>query len=40
MSGGGAESEGDPESETGFRLRAVHTEPDAGLELTDREIMT
>ena len=42
MSMGGAEREreGDIESETGSRLRAVSTEPDAGLELTDREIMT
>ena len=40
MSGGGAESEGDTESEAGFRLRAVSTEPDAGLELTNHEIMT
>ena len=39
MSGGGAEREGDPESEAGSRLRAVDTEPDAGPELTDREIM-
>ena len=34
------EGEGDPESEAGPRLRAVSTEPDAGLELTDCEIMT
>ena len=40
MNGGGAEREGDTESETGSRLRAVRTEPDAGLELTDREIVT
>ena len=40
MSGGGAEREGDTESEAGSRLRAVRTEPDAGLELTDREIVT
>ena len=40
MSGGGAEREGDTESKAGSRLRAVSTEPDAGLELTDREIMT
>ena len=39
MSRGEAEREGDTESETGSRLRAVSTEPDAGLELTDREIM-
>ena len=32
--------EGDTESETGSRLWAGSTEPDAGLELTDREIMT
>ena len=36
----GAEREGDTESETGSRLWAVSTEPDTGLELTDREIMT
>ena len=40
MNKAGAEREGDTESETGFRLWAVSTEPDAGLELTDREIMT
>ena len=40
MNGGGAEREGDTESETGSRLWAVSTEPDAGLELTDRKIMT
>ena len=40
MNGGGAEREGDPESEAGSRLRAVSTEPDTGLELTDREIAT
>ena len=40
MSGGGAEGEGDTESETGSRLWAVSTEPDAGLELTDRKIVT
>ena len=40
MNGGGAEREGDTESETGSRVWAVSTEPDAGLELTDREIMT
>ena len=40
MSGGGAEREGVTESEAGSRLWAVSTEPDAGLELTDREIMT
>ena len=40
MSGGGAEREGHTGSEAGSRLRAVSTEPDAGLELTNREIMT
>ena len=40
MSGGGVEREGNTESETGSRLRAVSTEPDAGLELMDSEIMT
>ena len=40
VSRGGAEREGDTESEAGSRLPAVSTEPDAGLELTDREIMT
>ena len=40
MSGGGAEREGDTESKAGSRPRAVSTEPDAGLELTDCEIMT
>ena len=39
MSGGGSEREGDTESEAGSRLWAVSTEPDAGLELTDPEIM-
>ena len=40
MSRGRAEREGDTESEAGSRLQAVSTEPDAGLELMDREIMT
>ena len=40
MNRGGAEREGDTESETGSRLWGVGTEPDAGLELTDREITT
>ena len=40
MDGGGAEREGDTESEAGFRLWAVRTEPDMGLEPTDWEIMT
>ena len=37
---GGSEREGDTESEAGSRLRAISTEPDAGLQLTDREIAT
>ena len=40
MNRGGAEREGDTESETGSSFWAVNTEPDTGLELTDREIMT
>ena len=40
MNGGGAEREGDTESEAGSRLRAVSPEPDAGLELPDCEIVT
>lgn len=40
MNGAGAEREGDTESEAGSRLWAVSTELDAGLELTNREIMT
>ena len=40
MNRGGSEKEGDTESETGSRIWAVSTEPDAGLEPTDREIMT
>ena len=40
MNGGGAEREGDTEWEAGSRLRAISPEPDAGLELTDREIVT
>ena len=39
MNGGGAEREGDTESEIGSRLQAISPEPDAGLELTDREIV-
>ena len=38
--GEGAEREGVTESKAGSGLRAVSTEPDAGLELTDREITT
>ena len=37
---GGAEREGDTEFEAGSRICAVNTEPDAGLELTDYEVMT
>ena len=40
VKGGGPEREGDTESEAGSRLRAVSTEPDAGLELLNRETMT
>ena len=40
MSGEGAEREGDTEYEAGSRLRAVSTEPDTGLELTNCDIMT
>ena len=40
VSGGGAEREGDTESETGPRLWAVSTEPARGPELMDGEIMT
>ena len=39
VSRGGAEKEGDTESEAGSRLRAVRTEPHAGLELMSYEIM-
>ena len=37
---GRGEREGDTESETGSRLRAISPEPDMGLELTDCEIVT
>ena len=40
VSRAGAEREGDAESEAGSRLRAVRTEPDAGLEPTNRETVT
>ena len=39
VSRGGAEREGDTESEAGSRLRAVSTEPE-GLEVMNREIMS
>ena len=44
MSKGGTERngnrKGDTEPKVGSRVRAVSTEQDAGLELTNREIMT
>ena len=40
MNGGGAEREGDTESEAGSRLWAISPEPDARLEPTDLEIVT
>ena len=40
MSGEGVERKGDTESEAGSRLRAVSTEPDTELELTNYKIMT
>ena len=40
MSRGGAEREGDTESEAGSRLWAVSTEPDMGFESMNLEIMT
>ena len=40
VSGGGAESQGDTESEAGSKLQAVSTEPDTGLKPTNCEIMT
>ena len=40
VSRGGAERKGGTESDAGSRLKAVSTEPKAGFELTDREIMT
>ena len=40
MNRGGAEREGDTESVADSRLWVVRTEPDTGLEVTDREIMT
>ena len=40
MSRGGAEREGDTESEAGSGVRAVGTDLDAGLEPTNREILT
>ena len=40
MNGGGSEREGDTELERGSRLQTVSTEPNAGLELMNCEIMT
>ena len=40
MSRGGAEREGDTESESDSGLRAVNTGPDEGLELMNHEIVT
>ena len=40
MTRGEAEREGDTESKAGSGLQAVSTEPVAGLELTNREIVT
>ena len=40
MSGGGAERQGDRESEAGSGLGAGSTETDRGLELVNLEIMT
>ena len=37
---GQRQREGDTESEAGSKLSAVSTEPDAGLELMNHEIMT
>ena len=37
---GGAEREGDTESQAGSRLCTLSTEPDAGLELVNCKIMT
>ena len=40
MQVGEGQREGDTESEAGSRLRAVSKEPDTGLELMNREIVT
>ena len=40
VSRGGTEREEDTESEAGSGLRGVSTDPDTGLELINREIMT
>ena len=38
MNEGGAERQGDTESEVGSRLQALSTEPDMGLELMNCEM--
>ena len=40
MSRGGADREGNTESEAGSRLLGVSTEPNVGLELMNLKIMT
>ena len=40
MSGGGAEREGDTESEVGSGFLAVSTEPDMGLEPINRAMLS
>ena len=40
MNRGGAEREGDTESEAGSSLWAISPEPDVGLELTNHETVT
>ena len=40
MGRGGAEREGDTESEAGSRLQAVSAEPELGLEPMNHKIMT
>ena len=40
MNRGGTEREGDKESEADSRLHTLSAEPDAGLRLTDSEIVT
>ena len=40
MSREATETKGDTESKAGSRLQAVSTEPDTGLEIMNREIMT
>ena len=40
MSGGGADREGDTETEAGSRLPAASTKPNVGLKLGNNEMMT